>query len=297
MRLTDSIQRIAMVSVTPSRASKACVAALLIASTLVISACARDEQPVAAVASEGARTGEAKWDRRDFNGMWLVSSVDSHSTDLETDPSQSESDPSEDFGFDTLPQLKGDYLQANQRGNASVTCKPGGLPVLLAAPYATEILQNEKQINWFQEFPGETWRIYLDDRSHPNPEEYPATLHGHSTGQWDGDTLVVDSVNLRTDTLLYGQGRADGQGHSEKMHAVHRISLVDRDHLQIQGTIEDPEALVSPWQYTLTYHRHPNEEVVEYLCDDNNYDFWDAKTGQEVTEIPARRNLPKPAAR
>ena len=126
-----------------------------------------------------------------------------------------------------------------------------------------------------------------------DPEEVAATLTGHSTGKWDGDTLVVETVNIRTDTLLFGQGRsAKGLGHSDKMRIVTRLRLVDAEHLQVKGTVEDPQALVTPWQYTLTYRRHPAEEIVEYLCEDNNQERLDPVTGREITEIPPRRNQP-----
>jgi hypothetical protein len=249
-----------------------------------------------------------KWDRRDFNGLWLLAGGgldDPQGSGSGTGAPGGNKDLSDDWGFDTRPQLKGPYLREYQQRREAdkkagrdfmVTCKPNGMPALIAGPYADEILQNDKQINWFQEFPGETWRIYLDGRPHPDPAAYPPTLSGHSTGKWDGDTLVVETVHLRTDTLLFGQGRSENRlGHSDKMRIVQRIRLLDPDHLQVKGTVEDPEALVKPWQYTLTYHRHPGEEIVEYLCEDNNRESLDPKTGQEITEIPPRRNLPKPA--
>jgi hypothetical protein len=245
---------------------------------------------------------DVKWNRRDFNGVWLIagSALDdpgAHGPTAGTP--ESEVNLADDWGFDTRPQLKGKYLEDyRQRKEADkkagrdflVTCKPNGMPALIAGSYANEILQNAKQINWFQEFPGETWRIYLDGRPHPDPEEVAATLSGHSTGKWDGDTLVVETVNIRADTLLFGQGRsAKRLGHSDKMRIVTRLRLVDAEHLQVKGTVEDPEALVTPWQYTLTYRRHPKEEIVEYLCEDNNQERLDA-TGREITEIPPRRN-------
>ena len=259
--------------------------------------------PVVGAAGPGAPAGEVKWDRRDFNGLWLLvggglDGPDGSGSGTGAPGAGGEKDLADDWGFDTRPQLKGAFLQEYQRRREAdrkagrafmVTCKPNGMPALTAGPYGNEILQNAKQINWFQEFPGETWRIYLDGRPHPDPAEFPATLTGHSTGQWDADTLVVDTVNIRTDTLLFGQGRSQNHlGHSDRMHIVQRIRLLDRDHLQIKGTVTDPEALVRPWQYTLTYHRHPGEEIVEYLCDDNNHESLDPKTGQEITEIPQR---------
>jgi hypothetical protein len=276
--------------------------------TAAVIASALDARPLGAASNEVARAREVSWDPRNFNGIWLLAGGgldDPQGSGSSTGAPEGNKDLSDDWGFDTRPQLKGPYLREYQQRREAdrkagrdfmVTCKPNGMPALTAGPYANEILQNAAQINWFQEFPGETWRIYLDGRPHPNPAEYPATLTGHSTGRWDGNTLVIDTVNIRTDTLLFGQGRSENHlGHSDKMHMVQRIRLLDRDHLQVKGTVEDPEALVTPWQYTLTFHRHPGEEIVEYLCDDNNRESLDPKTGQEITDIPPRRNPPKPA--
>jgi hypothetical protein len=255
-----------------------------------------------------AQTADVKQDQRDFNGIWLLVGGGLDSPDGAgpgTGAPGHETDSSDDWGFDTRPQLKGKYLQEYQRRKQAdqkagrdfmVTCKPNGMPALMAGPYANEVLQNAKQLNWFQEFPGETRRIYLDGRPHPNPDEYPATLTGHSTGKWEANTLVVETVNIRTDTLLFGQGRStSGLGHGEKTRIVERMRLLDPDHLQVKGTVEDSDALVKPWQYTLTYHRHRGEEIVEYLCDDNNRESLDPKTGEEITDIPPRRNLGKDA--
>jgi hypothetical protein len=301
MNSTKSFRRIAVNGSARPRSFRACASALVLAFTLGVVACTGEVEPAATGAQESA--GEAQWDRRDFNGIWHLTSYDTHrDSTSDTAASQSEPEVIDEWGFGTYPQLKGKYLQDYQERreadrkagrNFLVTCKPNGIPALLVGPYATEILQNEKQINWFQEFPGETWRIYLDGRPHLDPEAYPATLTGHSTGKWEGDTLVVDTVNIRTDTLLFGQGRStNGLGHSEKMHIVMQMRLIDAEHLQVNATVKDPEALVQPWQFTLTYHRHPGEEIVEYLCDDNNTERLDPLTGREITEIPQRRNQP-----
>jgi hypothetical protein len=104
---------------------------------------------------------------------------------------------------------------------------------------------------------------------------------------------VVETVQIRPDTLLFGQGRsAKRLGHSDKMRIVTRIRLLDAEHLQVKGTVEDLEALVTPWQFTLTYRRQHGEEIVEYLCEDNNQEKVDPVTGREITEIPQRRNQP-----
>jgi hypothetical protein len=277
---------------------------MLLSCNLVAAAATLGMQAAVAAAGPNAHAGQARWDRRDFNGIWFLAMDDPANVSKANTPQPKPGTP-QYWGFDTSPELKGSYLQYYRRRRQAdlkagrdftPTCKRMGLPLLPVGEYADEILQTAKQINWYQEFPGETWRIYLDGRPHRNPAEYPATLTGDSTGKWEGDTLVVDTINIRTDTLLYGQGRsASHMGHGAKMHIVQRIRLIDKNHLQMQGTVEDPEALVRPWHYTLTFDRGPpGSEVIEYLCEDNNREHVDSKTGQEVTEIPPRHNPPPP---
>lgn len=288
---------------TPCGYFKSRIAALALPLVLAAVALNADAQPASVTASESAPTDAVKWNKRDFNGIWQIagSPLDTAgANDSAAAEAAREVDPSDDWGFDTRPRLKGKYLRDYQHRKEAdkkagrdflVTCQPNGMPALIAGPYANEILQNPNQLNWFQEFPGETWRIYLDGRAHPDPEEVAATLTGHSTGKWDADTLVVETVQIRPDTLLFGQGRsAKGLGHSDKMRIVTRIRLLDAEHLQVKGTVEDSEALVTPWQYTLTYRRQHGEEIVEYLCEDNNQEKVDPVTGREITEIPQRRN-------
>ena len=243
---------------------------------------------------------DSTFDARDFNGIWLLAGGVLDAGDgFDTGASDHASGPAPLPEFDTAPDLKGEYLRNYQRLkerrakagiDIMVNCQPNGMPMLMAGPYANEVLQNAKQINWFQEFPGETRRIYLDGRPHPDPKAYPASYTGHSTGWWDGNTLVVDTVNIRTNTLLDSQGQMkDGQGHSEALRIIERLRLVDARTLRVDATVEDPQALVKPWHYTMTFHRHPAEEILEYVCEDNNRESVDPKSGREITEIPPRK--------
>ncbi len=128
---------------------------------------------VLAVAFETATAGDVNWDRRDFNGIWLIagSALDNPAASVPvTGAPASEPDPSDDWGFDTRPTLKGKFRQDYQQRKRAdrkagrdflVTCKPNGMPALLAGPYGNEILQNKKQINWFQEFPAKRGAFIL----------------------------------------------------------------------------------------------------------------------------------------
>tara|TARA_A100001391_G_scaffold119169_3_gene81000 strand:+ start:36399 stop:37178 length:780 start_codon:yes stop_codon:yes gene_type:complete len=202
--------------------------------------------------------------------------------------------------FGVRPELKGVYLQSYQQRTArnaelgiefKTSCKILGMPTIMLGPYAVEILQTPDQINWAQEYLRETRRIYLDGREHPDPEAVPATFEGYSTGHWEGDVLVVETSSIRGETTLGEYGHADDAlGHSEKLTFTERMFINDDGLLQVDGVGRDPEALASPWEWTLTFRRAPADaEFMEYVCEDNNTDTIDPETGAEVTSIPERQ--------
>jgi len=69
-----------------------------------------------------------------------------------------------------------------------------------------------------------------------------ATFYGQSIGTWEGDTLVIDSINFDDSTWL-GRG---GLIHSGSMHIVERLTRVGNE-IRYDMRIEDPEMFVEPW--------------------------------------------------
>ena len=90
---------------------------------------------------------------------------------------------------------------------------------------------------------------------------------GDSRGQWDGDTLVVDTVHFNADTWF---DRA-GNHHSEALHVVERFSFIDRDHLNYEVTIEDPGG-------------------VHETLEDEHGDLWAGRTGLPASRCGATRS-------
>jgi hypothetical protein len=110
-------------------------------------------------------------------------------------------------------------------------------------------------------------RIPTDGTKHPTPiDDIDPTYMGDSVGQWDGDTLVVDTVGLRGDTVF----DASGAMHSDKMHIVERIRLISSDKLEDHMTIDDSEAFTKPWEVTHIYDRKPDWKIMEFVCEENN---------------------------
>jgi hypothetical protein len=110
------------------------------------------------------------------------------------------------------------------------------------------------------------YQVFLDGRSHP--KEAIPTWYGHSTGKWDGDTLVVDTVNFNDRRWLTNFGTPI----SEKLHITERFQRPDLGHLQIETTIHDPDVYPMTWTIKRVSELAPDEEIMESICNENNKD-------------------------
>jgi hypothetical protein len=109
-------------------------------------------------------------------------------------------------------------------------------------------------------------QIFLDGRSHPI--DLQPTWMGHSVGKWDGDTLVVDSVGFNAETWITMQTSP----HTEEMHLIERYRRPDLGHLEVELTVDDPKAYAKPWTIKRVSDLAPNEDVMEFICTENNRD-------------------------
>jgi len=105
--------------------------------------------------------------------------------------------------------------------------------------------------------------IFLDGKGHP--EGYPMTVMGHSIGQWDADTLVVDTIAIDEVTWLDGIGTP----HSDALHVVERLRRVAPDRLEIDFRFEDPKAFTRPWGGRKVYTLRPDWiHVPAFACEE-----------------------------
>jgi hypothetical protein len=107
-------------------------------------------------------------------------------------------------------------------------------------------------------------QVFLDGRAHP--ADVSPTWMGHSIGRWDGDTLVIDTVGYNEKTWLPGR-----LPHTERLHAIERYRRLDLGRLEVSVTLEDPDALIKPWQSTRIWELVPGEEIQEYVCENNRF--------------------------
>jgi hypothetical protein len=165
------------------------------------------------------------------------------------------------------------YNKARERGENEQTqaanCVPPGLPGIMTQPYPIEFLYQPGRVVMLTEAYMQFRHIFTDGRAHPQDPD--PTYYGHSTGKWENDTFVIDSVGFTDSTLL-----APGVPHSDQLHIVERIRKVSPEWMEIETTMTDPEVLAEPYTVTISY-RHLDDNIREYICLENNRDGADEK--------------------
>jgi hypothetical protein len=171
-----------------------------------------------------------------------------------------------------LPWAKAvyDYRQSSTtKDDPHVRCKPSGGPRMFHTPYGFEFLDLPDQQRIYIVGVGgpHTWRVvYMDGR--PHPKDLDPSFAGHSVGHWDGDALVVDTVGFTEKFWL----TREGIPLTEKLHLTERFTRTDYDDLKYEATIDDPGAYSAPWTGGWWIRWQPNQELYEYVCQDNNRD-------------------------
>ena len=102
--------------------------------------------------------------------------------------------------------------------------------------------------------------VPLDGRAHVDVRQWT----GDSRGYWDGDTLVIETVNfLRETSFMRG-------GSSPDLRLVERFSRVSHGILEYEVTVDDRRTWTRPWTYTVPMTRNA-EPMYEYACHEGNY--------------------------
>jgi hypothetical protein len=148
--------------------------------------------------------------------------------------------------------------------DVAANCLPPGMPYMMSMTYGMEIMQTRDKITFFSEWLDALRRVYLDGRKPTQKDLDDPTYAGFSTGHWEGDTLVVETVAIRADATL-DSNYAQRSAHSK---VTERIRLVEPTLLEDEITVTDPEALTRPWVVTRRYRKAapPNDQLREFAC-------------------------------
>lgn len=146
-------------------------------------------------------------------------------------------------------------------------CMPLGTPRnMLQTEYPLEIVQTPQRILMVLQpnlANAEVRRIPLDS---PLPEAPDASWYGTSRGHWEGSTLVVETIGLRPDAPISG----DGLTHSAELRVVERFSITQDDRrgrvLVDDIELHDPQAYAVPLKTRRIFVAAPQAKLREGSC-------------------------------
>ncbi len=153
-----------------------------------------------------------------------------------------------------------------------VNCKPAGGPSFFNAPGFEIVEVPELKSIFILNIAGpHSWRvIYMDGRPHPTGDDLRPTYLGHSTGKWEGDTLVIDTVGFNEKQWITGSYPSTSQ-----LHLIERIARPNLKTLTYEVTLDDPGAYTKPWSGKWTISETTASswisggEMFEYICQDS----------------------------
>jgi hypothetical protein len=141
-----------------------------------------------------------------------------------------------------------------------IKCYLPGVPRANYMPYPFQIFQSEGHFFIAYEYAGAVRNIYLED---PGPPQVDSWM-GQSVGHWEGDTFVVVANGFNDQTWF---DRA-GNHHSYQMTVTERWTLMDKDHIWYEATMEDPLTFSRPWSISMPLYRDvdPDARLGQFKC-------------------------------
>jgi hypothetical protein len=181
-------------------------------------------------------------------------------------------------------------------GNPSNQCWPMPMPFIYKQ-FAVQIIQQPDRVLLTYTAPSTDVRRVRLNEQHPSP--LTPSWYGDSVGHYEGNTLVIDTVGVKTDRP-YAMIDLFGTPYTKSLHIVERYSLREYDDvkdaiernkkenwlfngdvfsnhrgkfLQLHLTIEDEGVFTTPWTATLTYVPGP-DVMAEAVCAENLHQYY-----------------------
>ena len=181
------------------------------------------------------------------------------------------------FGPDSVPVV--------ETNDPTYQCLPPGVPRIYAHPAAFEIIQFSDRVMIVYEYQQQFRIIFTDGRGHRTGR--PATWMGESVGRWEGDTLVVESVNFNDKTWVDRRGVP----HSDRLRVIERYRRDGDGRLNLEITVEDPVAFTESWTARRVFDS-VNWRLEENVCMENSLFEEFSEFEREVQEYEGESGAP-----
>jgi hypothetical protein len=163
-----------------------------------------------------------------------------------------------------LPEAVAIMKQRGSQDFVTSRCLPAGIPAGMFI-YSFKIVQAPRELVLLLGADPPR-QIYLDGR--PLPKDAQPSWMGYSAGNWQGDTLVVDTIGFTEASWL----DAFGHPRSESMRIREQYRRRDFGHIDLEVTFEDPKYYTRPFGFKTVLNLIPDTDVLEFVCDENEKD-------------------------
>jgi hypothetical protein len=162
-------------------------------------------------------------------------------------------------------ELKKQRNAANSKDNPDALCLPMGHMQFHMHGQPRRIMQQPGLIAIFYEANYGLRNIFTDGRPLPPNGEPQPWWYGYSVGRWDGDTLLVETNNLKDDGWL----DVRGSPLTDQARITERFRRVGFGRLEIDITIDDPKAYTKPFTVRVNQQILVDSEMIEFICNEN----------------------------
>jgi len=167
--------------------------------------------------------------------------------------------------------------KAGKNDDPMNACLPPGTPRSLVVDEPFVIAQTPAKVTFFHQIHHVIRHVYLDGPLKLG-EDRDVLWEGHSSGRWDGDTLVIESGDFNGKQWLDDSGLPQ----SPDMRVTERIKRVDADTLEDVITYDDAKYYSAPWTARLLFKSQPTSTIlVEEDC------------AEKLLEFPLKEYAPK----
>ena len=152
---------------------------------------------------------------------------------------------------------------ANSKDDPQSRCLPRGALRLYTDGLFKRIVEAPGLMVILSERDAAYRQIFTDGR--PLPVDPNPSWNGYSSGKWEGDTLVVQTIGFRDDLWL----DSSGDPLTSAAKVTERIRRPNFGKLEVEITVDDPKAYTKPWTVTLKQFLVLDTELIDEICLEN----------------------------
>jgi len=178
-----------------------------------------------------------------------------------------------EWRFLPMPKLKPEAQRLNDLAaqaaaegkafnNATGKCWPPGMPIVMTRVWPIHMIQLPTSVVMISNFEDQVRWIFMDGRTHTDPDIYAPSYNGESMGRWEGDALVIETKTFETKNHF-----VDNVPVSEQFQITERVRMIDDgEGLEIVYTMTDPVNWEGEWVSTKRYKREHKVDFLEVHC-------------------------------